>query len=102
MCPPRPLCARSSSARLLPELDLNQTKDEVNPVVRERVPIAMSNTLPSSKITPAIPAVVIVVDSSYTLYQEWQHILVAYCTPLFARLAEGHSMPVASCLLRRI
>ncbi|KAI9450141.1 hypothetical protein BJY52DRAFT_1304125 [Lactarius psammicola] len=51
----------------------------------------MSSTLPPSQITPAIPAVAIVVDSSLTLAQEWRRILLDYCTPLFARLAEGHS-----------
>jgi hypothetical protein len=63
----------------------------------------MSSTLPPSHITPTIPAVAIVVDSSFTLAREWRRILLEYCTPLFTRLAEGNPsfLPVARHLLRR-
>ncbi|KAH8994826.1 hypothetical protein EDB92DRAFT_228064 [Lactarius akahatsu] len=51
----------------------------------------MSSTLPSHQVTQTIPAVAIVVDSSLTLAREWHHILLEYCKPLFARLAEGNA-----------
>ena len=61
----------------------------------------MSSTLPPSQVTPAIPVVAILIDSSFNLAREWRRILLEYCTPLFARLADGHPafLSVPSCLL---
>jgi hypothetical protein len=49
----------------------------------------MASTSPPQNPS-AIPAVVIIFDSSRTLASEWHRVLRDYCAHLFKRLAEGN------------